>query len=88
MPERAAIGGLLHAHSCSHPFCALLAPKYLYCLQADPALVTGRWRVLLDAAKGCVSCPPDLSRHPADFVALSYYKLFGYPTGGTVPFSA
>jgi selenocysteine lyase/cysteine desulfurase len=23
----------------------------------------------------------DLSAHPADFVALSFYKMFGYPTG-------
>ncbi|KAL6772231.1 hypothetical protein ACKKBG_A29450 [Auxenochlorella protothecoides x Auxenochlorella symbiontica] len=39
------------------------------------------WRVLLDAAKGAGTGPPDLTAHPADFVALSYYKLFGYPTG-------
>ncbi len=37
--------------------------------------------MLLDAAKGCACRPPDLSRHPADFVALSFYKIFGYPTG-------
>ena len=41
----------------------------------------GRWLVLLDAAKGCATQPPDLSRHPADFVVLSYYKIFGYPCG-------
>ncbi len=23
----------------------------------------------------------DLSQHPADFIALSFYKMFGYPTG-------
>lgn len=40
-----------------------------------------RWHVLIDAAKGCATCPPDLTKHPADFVALSYYKIFGYPTG-------
>ena len=45
-------------------------------------LPTGRWRVLLDAAKGAASCPPDLARWPADFVALSYYKAFGWPAGG------
>ena len=27
-----------------------------------------RWLVLLDAAKACGTAPPDLSRHPADFV--------------------
>lgn len=41
----------------------------------------GRWMVLLDAAKGCGTAPPDLSRFPADFVAISFYKIFGYPTG-------
>ena len=28
----------------------------------------GRWAVLLDAAKGCGSRPPDLSKNPVDFV--------------------
>ncbi|EFJ48731.1 hypothetical protein VOLCADRAFT_40621, partial [Volvox carteri f. nagariensis] len=41
----------------------------------------GRWLVLLDAAKACATAPPDLSVVPADFVVLSYYKIFGYPTG-------
>ncbi len=41
----------------------------------------GKWRVLLDAAKACATNPPNLSQYPADFVALSYYKIFGYPTG-------
>uniref|UniRef100_A0A8C1IWA2 Molybdenum cofactor sulfurase n=1 Tax=Cyprinus carpio TaxID=7962 RepID=A0A8C1IWA2_CYPCA len=41
----------------------------------------GRWSVLLDAA--CfVSCSPlDLSQYPADFVPISFYKMFGFPTG-------
>lgn len=37
----------------------------------------GRCLVLLDAAKGCSTAPPDLAAHPVDFVALSYYKIFG-----------
>ncbi|XP_068479861.1 molybdenum cofactor sulfurase isoform X2 [Phaseolus vulgaris] len=41
----------------------------------------GQWMVLIDAAKGCATVPPDLSKYPADFVAISFYKLFGYPTG-------
>ncbi|XP_022634624.1 molybdenum cofactor sulfurase isoform X3 [Vigna radiata var. radiata] len=41
----------------------------------------GQWMVLIDAAKGCATMPPDLSKYPADFVAVSFYKLFGYPTG-------
>ncbi|XP_057454448.1 molybdenum cofactor sulfurase isoform X2 [Lotus japonicus] len=40
-----------------------------------------QWLVLIDAAKGCATMPPDLSKYPADFVAISFYKLFGYPTG-------
>ncbi|KAK3255351.1 Molybdenum cofactor sulfurase, partial [Cymbomonas tetramitiformis] len=41
----------------------------------------GEWRVLLDAAKACATDPPDLTQYPADFVALSFYKIFGYPSG-------
>ncbi|KAJ4705834.1 Molybdenum cofactor sulfurase [Melia azedarach] len=41
----------------------------------------GCWMVLIDAAKGCVTQPPDLSKYPADFVVMSFYKIFGYPTG-------
>ncbi|TYK08627.1 reverse transcriptase [Cucumis melo var. makuwa] len=41
----------------------------------------GCWKVLIDAAKGCATDPPDLSKYNADFVVISFYKLFGYPTG-------
>ncbi|GAV64118.1 Aminotran_5 domain-containing protein/MOSC domain-containing protein/MOSC_N domain-containing protein [Cephalotus follicularis] len=41
----------------------------------------GHWMVLIDAAKGCATQPPNLSNYPADFVVISFYKLFGYPTG-------
>ncbi|KAK8940628.1 Molybdenum cofactor sulfurase [Platanthera zijinensis] len=41
----------------------------------------GSWFVLIDAAKGCATEPPDLSRYPADFVVCSFYKMFGFPTG-------
>ena len=39
------------------------------------------YRVLLDAASYVPSARLDLSAVPADFVALSFYKIFGYPTG-------
>jgi len=39
------------------------------------------YRVLLDAASFAPSARLDLSSAPADFVALSFYKIFGYPTG-------
>ncbi|XP_012708492.2 molybdenum cofactor sulfurase [Fundulus heteroclitus] len=41
----------------------------------------GRWFVLLDAAS-LVSCSPlNLHDCPADFVPISFYKIFGFPTG-------
>ncbi len=39
------------------------------------------YHVLLDAASYLPSSPFSLTEIPVDFVALSYYKLFGYPTG-------
>jgi selenocysteine lyase/cysteine desulfurase len=39
------------------------------------------WDVLLDAAAFVPSNRLDLSRWHPDFVALSFYKMFGYPTG-------
>jgi selenocysteine lyase/cysteine desulfurase len=39
------------------------------------------YRVLLDAASFAPSARLDLRSVPADFVALSFYKVFGYPTG-------
>lgn len=39
------------------------------------------WKVLLDAASYVPTHPLDLAEHPADFVAVSFYKMFGYPTG-------
>jgi selenocysteine lyase/cysteine desulfurase len=39
------------------------------------------WRVLLDAAAFVPTSRLSLRAVPADFVALSFYKMFGYPTG-------
>ena len=39
------------------------------------------WDVLLDAAAFVPTNRLDLSRVHPDFVALSFYKIFGYPTG-------
>ncbi|KAM6594810.1 hypothetical protein CsatA_002513 [Cannabis sativa] len=49
-------------------------------LEGSP-FCNGHWMVLIDAAKGGATEPPDLSQYSADFVVLSMYKLFGYPTG-------
>ncbi len=39
------------------------------------------WDVLLDAAAFVPTNRLDLSRHKPDYVALSFYKMFGFPTG-------
>ena len=39
------------------------------------------YRVLLDAAAFAPAHPLSLRAHPADFIAISFYKMFGYPTG-------
>ena len=39
------------------------------------------YRVLLDAAAFVPTSRLSLAATPADFVALSFYKMFGYPTG-------
>lgn len=46
-----------------------------------PINVPGKWCVLLDAASYISTSPLDLSTHQADFVPLSFYKMFGFPTG-------
>jgi len=39
------------------------------------------WKVLLDAAAFAPTQPLDLSKFPADFTVVSFYKIFGFPTG-------
>jgi selenocysteine lyase/cysteine desulfurase len=39
------------------------------------------YQVLVDAAAFAPTSPLSLAEVPADFVALSFYKMFGYPTG-------
>ena len=40
-----------------------------------------KWLVLLDAAAFAATNPLNLTDYPAHFVALSFYKIFGFPTG-------
>ena len=40
-----------------------------------------RWTVCLDAASYVGTSPLDLSENPVDFLTLSFYKIFGFPTG-------
>jgi molybdenum cofactor sulfurtransferase len=39
------------------------------------------WDVVLDAAAFAPTNPLDLGIYKADFIPLSFYKIFGYPTG-------
>lgn len=39
------------------------------------------WDVLLDAAAYVPTNKLDLSKHKPEFVSVSFYKIFGYPTG-------
>lgn len=39
-----------------------------------------QWRVLVDAAAYVPTQPLDLRKVNPDFVSLSFYKMFGYPT--------
>ena len=41
----------------------------------------GNWYVALDAAAMAATSPLDLSSCMADFVTVSFYKMFGFPTG-------
>uniref|UniRef100_A0A8D2BZY8 Molybdenum cofactor sulfurase n=1 Tax=Sus scrofa TaxID=9823 RepID=A0A8D2BZY8_PIG len=49
--------------------------------QMRPVSAPGKWYVLLDAAAYVGTSPLDLSVHQADFVPISFYKIFGFPTG-------
>nr|XP_004666857.2 molybdenum cofactor sulfurase [Jaculus jaculus] len=49
--------------------------------QRRPVSVPGKWFILLDAASYVSTSPLDLSAHQADFVPISFYKIFGLPTG-------
>ncbi|MFI1014799.1 aminotransferase class V-fold PLP-dependent enzyme [Streptomyces sp. NPDC020965] len=50
-------------------------------LEWIPAAQEAGWHVLLDAAAFAPTNPLRLDRWPADFTVLSWYKVFGYPTG-------
>uniref|UniRef100_A0A1I7XVJ7 MOSC domain-containing protein n=1 Tax=Heterorhabditis bacteriophora TaxID=37862 RepID=A0A1I7XVJ7_HETBA len=52
-----------------------------YDLSIVKKLQTKGWSVCLDAASLVCSSPLDLSLIQPNFVVLSFYKMFGYPTG-------
>ncbi|KAF6303053.1 molybdenum cofactor sulfurase [Rhinolophus ferrumequinum] len=49
--------------------------------QTCPVSAPGQWFVLLDAASYVSTSSLDLSVHQADFIPISFYKIFGFPTG-------
>jgi selenocysteine lyase/cysteine desulfurase len=80
-------------HSCLAQGSAVLAPHlFAYPAQSnftgvqhplewiEQAQACG-WQVLLDAAAFVPTNRLDLTRWHPDFISLSFYKLFGYPTG-------
>lgn len=46
-----------------------------------PKYPSSSWKICLDAASFVGTNPLDLSKFPVDFVTLSFYKIFGFPTG-------
>ena len=56
-------------------------PSGRVCVAGLPQNLCGSWLVLLDAASHISTNPLDLSEHAAHFVTLSFYKMFGFPTG-------
>lgn len=50
-------------------------------LEWVPEAQAGGWDVLLDAAAFVPTNRLDLSRVHPDYVSMSFYKIFGYPTG-------
>ncbi|KAM4705057.1 molybdenum cofactor sulfurase [Rhinophrynus dorsalis] len=46
-----------------------------------PSKTPGNWFVLLDTASYVSTSPLDLAKYQPDFVTISFYKIFGFPTG-------
>ena len=77
LPNRTAPGGRhLFAYPAQSNFSGVQHP-----LEWIAAAQDRGWDVLLDAAAFVPTNRLDLSRVHPDYVALSFYKMFGYPTG-------
>ena len=73
------------AFACASPVC-IRASASVHAPPAGLAMQSlsteqHQWKVLLDAAAFVPTQPLDLSACPADFVAVSFYKMMGYPGG-------
>jgi selenocysteine lyase/cysteine desulfurase len=69
-------GGRLFAFPAQSNFSGVKHPLTLVAAARDRG-----YAVLLDAAAFAPTQPLSLRQVPADFVAVSFYKMFGYPTG-------
>lgn len=72
-------------HCCHPPAAGVKYP--LRWIQQIKAKSTDKaqWRVLVDAAAYVPTQPLDLRKVNPDFVSLSFYKMFGYPTVSASP---
>jgi len=80
LSHRLALADLSHANLFSFPaqsnFSGVKHP-----LEIVAEARAKKWSVLLDAAAFVPTSALDLSEIRPDFVAISFYKMFGYPTG-------
>ncbi|XP_026825788.1 molybdenum cofactor sulfurase isoform X2 [Ooceraea biroi] len=85
--ERRTNGNSLFVYSAQCNFSGLKYPlkwirdTHMGALSAVASKPSTRWYVLLDAAGFAPTNNLDLSIFKPDFVCLSFYKMFGYPTG-------
>lgn len=74
-----------HCLHCIPPPVAMWGTKHWYCssvLQVHAkSTAQHKWLVIADAAAYVPTHPLDLSTVHPDFVPISFYKMFGYPTG-------
>ncbi|RLN58585.1 hypothetical protein BBP00_00006928 [Phytophthora kernoviae] len=88
-PERTAVGLFAYPAECNfsgvqHSLSIvdqIRAGRWKNARSANEDPLPTKWLVLLDAAKYVSTHRLDLSVHRPDFVVLSFYKIFGYPTG-------
>jgi selenocysteine lyase/cysteine desulfurase len=76
MPDRRESSGRLFAYPAQSNFTGVQHPL----AWIEQAQAMG-WDVLVDCAAFAPTNRLDLSRWRPDFVSLSFYKIFGYPTG-------
>ncbi len=70
-----------HANLFAFPAQSPTSPRVKHPLDLVAKAQAKGWRVLLDAAAFVPTSRLDLTATQPDFVTLSFYKMFGYPTG-------